>query len=276
MANRRITDLTTVTYISSSLYIPVYDPDANLDIDADGYLDNDKKIRLNDFMSVPSQSAMTWFGTGVDGDLYTTSSLTFTTTLNQNVLIKNYKSLVINAGHTLTVSNSCKGLLIYVGGDCIINGTLTMNQKGANPASVSGVEAHYVYQNRDYLGDFFPIWYFNTNNDIGYIRIPAAGATAGSSGINGQTGGAYPGGTAGTSWSGGSYSGNLGGGLLILVVKGNLTIGSTGIISSNGSSISGGGRVVVLYNRNYTNNGSITVTGYAAGSTTVKSIEVWQ
>ena len=70
MANRRITDLTAVTYISSSLYIPVFDPDANLDIDADGYLDNDKKIRLNDFMSVPSQSAMTWFGTGVDGDFY--------------------------------------------------------------------------------------------------------------------------------------------------------------------------------------------------------------
>ena len=152
MANRRITDLTAVTYISSSLYIPVFDPDANLDIDADGYLDNDKKIRLNDFMSVPSQSAMTWFGTGVDGDLYTTSSLTFTTTTNQDVLIKNYKSLIINANHTLTVSNSCKGLLVYVGGDCIINGTLTMTAKGANPASVSGVEAHYVYQNRDYLG----------------------------------------------------------------------------------------------------------------------------
>lgn len=276
MPNRRITDLTAVTYISSSFYIPVYDPDANLDIDADGYIDNDKKIRLSDFMSVPSQSAMTWFGTGVDGDLYTTSSISFTTTTNQDVLIKNYKSLIINSGHTMTVSNSCKGLLIYVGGDCIINGILTMNQKGANPDSVSGVEAHYVYQNRDYLGDFFPIWFFDTNTDIGYIRIPAVGAAPGSAGVNGQTGGAFPGGNTGTSWSGGSFGSNLGGGLLMLIVKGNLTIGSTGIISSNGSSISGGGRVVVLYNRNYTNNGSITVTGYAAGSTTVKSIEVWQ
>ena len=109
---------------------------------------------------------------------------------------------------------------------------------------------------------------------MGYIRIPAAGAAVGTSGINGQTGGGFS--TAGTSWSGGSYSGYLGGGLLILVVKGNLTIGSTGIISSNGDVLAGGGRVVVLYNRNYTNNGSITVTGYTAGSTTVKSIEVWQ
>lgn len=276
MANRRITDLTASIYISSSFYVPVYDPDANLDIDADGYLDYDKKIRLSDFMSVPSQSAMTWFGTGADGDLYTTSSVTFTTTLNQDVLVKNYKSLIINPGHTVTVSNSCKGLLIYVGGDCIIDGTLTMNQKGADPSSVSGVEAHYVYQNRDYLGDFFPIWFFDTNTDIGYIRIPAVGASPGSAGVNGQTGGSFPGGTTGTSWSGGSFSGNLGGGLLMLVVKGNLTIGSTGTISSNGSSISGGGRIVVLYNRNYINNGSITVTGYAAGSTTVKSIEVWQ
>ncbi len=276
MSNRRITDLTAVTYISSSFYIPVYDPDANLDTDADGYIDNDKKIRFSDFISVPSQSAMTWFGTGVDGDLYTTSSVSFTTTTNQDVLIKNYKSLIINTGHTMTVSNSCKGLLIYVGGDCIINGTLTMNEKGADPVSVSGVEAHYVYQNRDYLGDFFPIWFFDTNTDIGYIRIPAVGAVPGSAGVNGQTGGAFPGGNTGTSWSGGSYLGVLGGGLLMLIVKGNLTIGSTGIISSNGSSISGGGRVVVLYNRNYTNNGSITVSGYGAGSTTVKSIEVWQ
>ena len=47
MANRRVTDLTEVTYISSSLYVPVYDPDANLDIDADGYIDYEIKTACN-------------------------------------------------------------------------------------------------------------------------------------------------------------------------------------------------------------------------------------
>ncbi|MCA0352291.1 MAG: hypothetical protein LCH85_09865 [Chloroflexi bacterium] len=53
--------------------------------------------------------------------------------------MKQYTSLKINAGHTLTVANRCKGLVIYVHGDCTINGTLSMTARGANAdASAAG------------------------------------------------------------------------------------------------------------------------------------------
>ena len=72
------------------------------------------------------------------------------------------------------------------------------------------------------------------------------------------------------------------GGLIILVVKGNLTIGSGGSITCIGSNsgtcsggnawhgsggASGGGNIVLAYRGTYTNNGTVTANGGTAGST---------
>ena len=132
MPNRRITDLTESTLSTSSYYMAVYDPNEVADIQPDGYIDYNKKIALKNFANLPSQSALTWYGTGADGDFLSTASVSYTTTNDQEVLVKNYKNFTLNVGHTVTVSNRCKGLLIYIGGDCVINGTLTMTGKGSN------------------------------------------------------------------------------------------------------------------------------------------------
>ena len=328
MANRRITDLIESTVLTSSYYMAVYDPNEIADIQPDGYVDYNKKIALKNFANLPSQSALTWYGTSADGDLITSASVNFTTTNDQDVLVKNYKNLTISTGHTVTVSNRCKGLLIYVGGDCVINGTLTMTGKGAN--SIGSV-AHYVYQAKGFMGSYVPMFFFPVSSSTGYIPIYPQGAAGGGAGTNGtaatygQTGGGGGGSTGGsgnfgTSWSGGSGGGagpsavagalygglggnavttNFGGGagnpggtsgggtgvsggtgtggFIMLVVKGSLTIGSTGIISANGvaggtgtaggGGGSGGGRVIILYTRSFTNNGSITVSGGSGGGT---------
>ena len=316
MANRRITDLTESTALTSSYYMTVYDPNEVADIQPDGYIDYNKKIALKNFANLPSQSALTWYGTSADGDLVTTASISFTTTNDQDVLVKNYKNLTISTGHTVTVSNRCKGLLIYVGGDCVINGTLTMTGKGAN--SVGSV-AHYVYQAKGFIGSYIPMFFFPTSSSTGFIPIYPGNNTSAQTGFGG-TGFSGSGGSYGTSWSGGSgggagasatggssyggaggnavttnYGGGAGnpgglsgggtglaggtgtGGFIMLVVKGSLTIGSTGIISANGvaggtgtaggGGGSGGGRVIILYTKSFTNNGSITVNGGAGGGT---------
>jgi hypothetical protein len=85
------------------------------------------------------------------------------------------------------------------------------------------------------------------------------------------------GGGAGNPAGGGNSSNDGGfgvGGLLILIVKGNLTINSSGVISNNGVSGgsgttggggSGGGRTILLYGGTYTNLGSIVANGGSGG-----------
>jgi hypothetical protein len=149
-----------------------------------------------------------------------------------------------------------------------------------------------------------------------------AGGGGGGGGGGGFTPGAGPGGTgllesggaSGPASSGGIGGGGAGnpaggngstgcGGLIILIVRGNITINGT--ISSNGSSGgggsrpgprgggggggSGGGRIVVIYGGTYTNAGSVVTNGGGggaaapggasggaggAGSTTVKKVQI--
>ena len=70
-----------------------------------------------------------FFGDGSDGALVTTASLTLDSTLNGPAVIKQYSSINIAAGHTLTVSNPCQGLILYSQGDVTISGTIDMSKK---------------------------------------------------------------------------------------------------------------------------------------------------
>jgi hypothetical protein len=56
-----------------------------------------------------------------------------------DMVVKQYTSMTINAGDTVTTDQPCRGLLIYVQGNCTINGTLSMKGRGAlaNP-TISG------------------------------------------------------------------------------------------------------------------------------------------
>jgi hypothetical protein len=48
-----------------------------------------------------------------------------------DMLVRQYSSLTINDGNILTVDQPCRGLMIYVQGNCTINGTLSMTARGA-------------------------------------------------------------------------------------------------------------------------------------------------
>lgn len=48
-----------------------------------------------------------------------------------DMVVKNYTTLTVGAGNTLTTEQACRGLFIYVQGDCTINGTLSMTARGA-------------------------------------------------------------------------------------------------------------------------------------------------
>ncbi|MBN8460694.1 MAG: hypothetical protein J0M04_22925 [Verrucomicrobia bacterium] len=73
-----------------------------------------------------------YWGNGSDGALSTTGNVDFASVLDGDVVVKQFTNLTINAGHTVTTQTRCRGLVIYVSGDCTINGTLSMTARGAN------------------------------------------------------------------------------------------------------------------------------------------------
>jgi len=81
-----------------------------------------------------------YFGDGSDGSVTTSGDVTYTVA-NKNgsydgdMYVANYTALTISTGDTITVDQPCKGVLIYVTGNCTINGTLTMSSKGASYTS---------------------------------------------------------------------------------------------------------------------------------------------
>jgi len=66
-----------------------------------------------------------------------------------DMVVKQYTSMTIDSGDTVTVDQPCRGLFILVKGDCIINGTLSMTARGAfaNPTSSGGSDNNSVDSN---------------------------------------------------------------------------------------------------------------------------------
>lgn len=88
-----------------------------------------------------------YFGTGADGDvtISTNTNLTppgITGSYDAEMVVKNYRNLTVNAACTLTTSQPCRGLLIYCTGNLVVNGTITMTNKGSfTNATTVGVGA---------------------------------------------------------------------------------------------------------------------------------------
>ena len=86
-----------------------------------------------------SMAAGNYYGDGSDG-AYNSSGNTNITVQNKNgtydgdMVIKQYTSFTLNAGHTfgVVIRNFFRGMLIYVQGDCVINGTIDMTARGAS------------------------------------------------------------------------------------------------------------------------------------------------
>lgn len=77
-----------------------------------------------------------YFGNETDGS-YDSSGNTTLTVTNKNgsfdgdMLVKQYSSFTVNSGHTYTVDQPCRGLVILCTGNVTIDGTLSMAGKGA-------------------------------------------------------------------------------------------------------------------------------------------------
>ena len=71
------------------------------------------------------------------------SSTNFTvpnaTSYDGDMVVKQYTSLTINGGVTVNTNNACKGMIIYVRGDMVLNGTLScrpsQNSTGGLPSN---------------------------------------------------------------------------------------------------------------------------------------------
>jgi hypothetical protein len=85
-----------------------------------------------------------YFGTGIDGDVTVSSSAQISSstspaglnnTLYGDPIVKNYKSLTIDAGILFSPLRPCRGLLIYCTGDLTVNGRISMTGKGGGVAN---------------------------------------------------------------------------------------------------------------------------------------------
>jgi len=100
-----------------------------------------------------------YYGTGGDGALSTSGNVTHTVqnkvgSYDGDMVLKQYSSLTIASGHTMTTDQPCRGMLIYVTGNCSIAGTLTMTARGgaANPESSGGSDSNVVNSNGLQMG----------------------------------------------------------------------------------------------------------------------------
>ena len=98
-----------------------------------GYALASDTLFVDPFGVTKKWSNQNYWGNGNNGQLSTTQNISFTDSQeNGDVVVKQYTNLTINEGHTMTVQNRCRGLVIYVDGNCTINGTLTMTKRGAS------------------------------------------------------------------------------------------------------------------------------------------------
>ena len=74
-----------------------------------------------------------YFGDGSDGALTTSGNVTYArNATTQDMILKQYTSINIGSGDTVTVDGHCRGLFLYCEGDCTITGTLAMSATGTS------------------------------------------------------------------------------------------------------------------------------------------------
>lgn len=148
-----------------------------------------------------------YFGDGSDGVLNVTGDTTFYSSKDQ-VIVKYYKSINIGSSGLLTVSNPCAGLILYSLGDVVIDGTISMNQKGnINPSKYRPyiITKNFYPKFTSILNFFMSNRGYNELDNIGILPSGGRGGSGGDGGNGGKITGKEP--TSGG--SGGYVSSNL-------------------------------------------------------------------
>jgi len=228
-------------------------------------------------------------GNASDGTFNSVGNVTWSVTADQGPVVKQFDSFTLNAGHTLTVDNRCKGLILLVKGDVNVSGTISMNDKAARVTrdtdSLPWVEScaklsYYDYMSKVVVDFLMPAGGSGGSGGTGGNAIKSndwapGGGPGGSGGTNcayggssggGGGGGAVhcgpgsqkaggngsdgisgggPGGSGGTvenaAGTAGVNGGGGGGGIIVIIAKGNITINPSGIITAKSSGNGGNG-----------------------------------
>ena len=115
----------------------------------------------NSLMGAAGAMPKNYFGDESDGTVTTSGNVTYTVanksgSYDGDMYVANYINLTVSAGHTVTVDQPCRGLLLYCSGDLTVNGTLSMSGKGAlaDPTTSGGSDSGTVGVNGIQLGLF--------------------------------------------------------------------------------------------------------------------------
>ncbi|MDD5152936.1 MAG: hypothetical protein PHS95_03020 [Candidatus Pacebacteria bacterium] len=211
-------------------------------------------------LSTASSGGGSDYGNGSDNDAHWTTDSAIDPTK-----IWNYKSIILDATRTLTVSSVNTPLIMRVQGNATINGRINLSSKGA-PRGNNGNSPSYTGGDRagaggsGSSGTCDPHWGASGSGGGGASMWGAGGN--GSNGVNKYQGTTGVGGAGGVVYRysdsailalihltsiicgggggngggpGGGVGGN-GGGAMLMYVGGNLTLGSSSIIEADGSS----------------------------------------
>lgn len=178
-----------------------------------------------------------FFGDGSDGVFNSASNETIVVTEHTGIAVKQYTSFTLNAGHAFTVDKACQGLLIYVDGDVLVDGNLSMTAKGSylTEPSIPAIQALFTDLNR---------------------IIPVSDLKGGAGGAGGAGGSAsFPGGAGGGGrLLAGGFGGGGGGGAIISGSAKNASAGGAILISTmRGDATTAG---AYMYSDSETENGN--------------------
>jgi len=190
---------------------------------------------LNNALLIPKSSELQ--------DIHIAESVNIESIEDGPEVVVRCKNLTIDSGCIYSVANPCAGLTIIVNGNLVVNGTISLSQKGiARTLAAEKLYGLYGYEKNTHMDTGFLGVADNCMNTLKSYTIAAHDTQSGM------------------------------GGVLKLYVKGNITIGAAGVISSEGASGADGGVIHIYYAGTFVNSGSVTANGGTGG--TVGSIAV--
>lgn len=196
-----------------------------------------------------------------EGDFTCSSTYNFTTVVDGDPVVKTFDNFTIEKTGIVSVTNKCRGIYLNILGDLTIHGTLSMTGKGVQVANqFVGIDTRYGVFYENEIEELYKMGITDDNIIPKYSYLEGQEIKRRSSGYGGKggqggwwsSGGGYTGfgaaGSPGSPFGGGAggkganqnstaYGGAgavLGGGLIILVVRGNVKISLSGVLESNG------------------------------------------
>lgn len=185
------------------------------------FASNNKQV----FIQFGSNEFKNDFGNGSDGSVTISSNTNWennTAADDTGYVLKQFTSLTINSGQTVSANHRSQIMVVKVSGNCTINGTLTMTGKAANSTPISD--------------QLYKLFQLNLINEIIRLdpKIPLVAAAGGAGGITGFNSNGSNGSDGMTGGGGGGAGGDSG-------TVSHLGLGGNGSFGSCFGGGSGGG-----------------------------------